>query len=398
MQDEGVLTLPDSRVGHAPRARSRRPELTVLTSLRAFAALEVVLLHVLFELGGKPMRMLPNPLVLLLTNGGLAVSFFFVLSGFILAYTYSDEAGALAASRSGFWRARFARIYPLYFLGFVLDAPRAISYFLGAAASLAGGLGKIAVAASAYLLLIQSWYPRVSNAWNTPGWSLSTEAFFYAVFPWLLALSRRWSLSRFAALTLVLWAVPNMTYCVVHHAHVLDLDRPVVYTLWRSLPPLRLSEFMLGVVAGRAYLAGRVARRMMPLRCAGVVAASLCVLLPFGQGLLPKAVLENSLAGPLFAIVILALATKAIPTPRWLTSAPLPLLGRASYAVYIIHQPLKPIVLGLLGLVGLATPSPLLLLAFLTLTEAACIGLFVWFEDPLRRWITRGGTASALNP
>src|SRR6187431_151965 len=55
---------------------SRRPELTALTSVRAFAALEVVLLHVLFELGGDGARAVPATVVDLLTSGGLAVTFF----------------------------------------------------------------------------------------------------------------------------------------------------------------------------------------------------------------------------------------------------------------------------------------------------------------------------------
>jgi peptidoglycan/LPS O-acetylase OafA/YrhL len=44
--------------------------------------------------------------------GYSGVSFFFVLSGFILVYTYSGRATTLRA----FWQARFARIYPFYLL------------------------------------------------------------------------------------------------------------------------------------------------------------------------------------------------------------------------------------------------------------------------------------------
>ena len=119
---------------------ARRPEILALTSIRAFAALEVVLLHTLFELGGKPAQALPGVVTGLLTKGGMAVSFFFVLSGFILAYTYCDADSGLRGTRVKFWRARFARIYPLYFLAFLVDAPRVISFFLGSATSLLNAL------------------------------------------------------------------------------------------------------------------------------------------------------------------------------------------------------------------------------------------------------------------
>jgi peptidoglycan/LPS O-acetylase OafA/YrhL len=113
MLAEGIHGAPHA----ADRATAigRRPELLTLTSVRFFAALEVVLMHTLYELGGEQARALPAAVIALLTRGGLAVSFFFVLSGFILAYTYCDGQNELKTTPGKFWRARFARIYPLYF-------------------------------------------------------------------------------------------------------------------------------------------------------------------------------------------------------------------------------------------------------------------------------------------
>jgi len=77
-------------------------------------------------------------------NLGQGVSFFFVLSGFILAYVY-PELGTWAAVRR-FWRARIARIWPAYLasfaLGFVL-----LHYPLD---------GRTA---AAHLLMVQAWLP-----------------------------------------------------------------------------------------------------------------------------------------------------------------------------------------------------------------------------------------------
>jgi peptidoglycan/LPS O-acetylase OafA/YrhL len=368
---------------------TRRPELLVLTSVRALAALEVVLLHTLFELGGPSVRALPLILREGLTSGGLAVSFFFVLSGFILTYTYSNRDGGLKGTPQKFWRARVARIYPLYFLAFAMDAPRAISFFLGSAASLASALAKIGIAGLAYLTLLQSWHPRVTNSWNTPGWSLSTEAFFYAVFPALVAVTKPWRFQRLFGAAIALWAVPIIAYTILFYSHTVDLTSAGAKTFWRSFPPLRLSEFVFGVAAGRLFLSGRLEPHLKWLRLFGFVACASILALPVCTLVLPEAVVNNTLDAPLFAVAILAAASGAIPTPGWLSAPPLVLLGRASYAVYIIHQPFKLIFLKLARLVGLESPSPALLLSYLVSLELSCIALFLWFEDPVRRLITK---------
>src|SRR6187431_702382 len=269
MHAEGTYDARD--LTGAARVTSRRPELLALTSVRAFAALEVVLLHTLFELGGKEARAIPATIVQLLTRGDLAVSFFFVLSGFILAYTYCDDENELKTTPWKFWRARFARIYPLYFLGFLLDGPRVIALFVGSVASLASAAVKIGVAGLAYVTLLQAWHPRVTNTWNTPGWTLSVEAFFYAVFPVLLRVTKSWKLRSFCWVAAASWALPILLHTILFE------DRMSVgaHTFWRSFPPLRLPEFVLGVAAGRLFLSRRLESHRKGLGSIGALALGL---------------------------------------------------------------------------------------------------------------------------
>jgi len=81
-----------------------RPRLPALTSLRFFAALHVVFFHLL------ALKILWSTgwLKQISSIGYVGVSFFFVLSGFILVYTYAGRESTAIE----FWRARFARIYP----------------------------------------------------------------------------------------------------------------------------------------------------------------------------------------------------------------------------------------------------------------------------------------------
>jgi len=88
--------------------RHKLPPIKSLTSLRFFAAIYVVLFHE----SANPGHFVFFPLAArFVASGYTAVTLFFVLSGFILAYNYGR-----IRSRKEFWISRFARIYPVYFL------------------------------------------------------------------------------------------------------------------------------------------------------------------------------------------------------------------------------------------------------------------------------------------
>jgi hypothetical protein len=50
-----------------------------------------------------------------------SVSFFILLSGFVLAYNYAGRARAGKLDRVRFWKARFTRLYPIYLLSLLLE-------------------------------------------------------------------------------------------------------------------------------------------------------------------------------------------------------------------------------------------------------------------------------------
>ncbi len=149
-----------------------RPAIPALTGLRFFLATAVVVYHYGEQLAPR----LPAPVRNLLGSGFLAVDVFFLLSGFVMAYNYLDGDG-LRGSPGNFWRARVARIVPVYWIGAMLFTPLAISQLWRGDAT---AFGAIFVSAS---LLLQAWAPSLALLWNPPGWSLSVEAFFYAAFP-----------------------------------------------------------------------------------------------------------------------------------------------------------------------------------------------------------------------
>src|SRR6202161_1680699 len=85
-----------------------------LTGLRTFAAINIVLFH------------FSNPqwfgLLAPVVNAGYAsVSFFILLSGYVLAYNYAARARAGQLDTVRFWKARFTRLYPIYLLSLLLS-------------------------------------------------------------------------------------------------------------------------------------------------------------------------------------------------------------------------------------------------------------------------------------
>ena len=93
---------------------SAKSHYVVLDGLRGVAALMVVVFH-LFEAysGGVPQNQIIN-------HGYLAVDFFFLLSGFVVAYAYDDRWGRM--SQWDFYKRRLVRLQPMIIVGGLIGA------------------------------------------------------------------------------------------------------------------------------------------------------------------------------------------------------------------------------------------------------------------------------------
>ena len=352
--------MPDARELTAPK----RSPLPALTGIRIFAAYYVVMLHTgsgYFDRHGAPEFILR-----LLDKGYLAVSLFFILSGFILVYTYQGKMSG-PENTVRFWEARFARIYPVYLLALALMVPFAKTITHGQ---------RLAV-----LSMVQTWIPwkpEMVGAWNFPAWSLSVEAFFYLTFPLILIGLNRLRVSGLK------WIVSILLAVIV----VGDLPRPVgdwpnsaiTFAHYVPLPVLRLPEFIVGMALGLIFL--RVpARSHSGLVSIGALLAAIVVLcLPWGA--LP------SIAVIPFAILIMSLAYQSGPVARLLSNRMIILLGSASYAVYLLQLPTR-IYSRLLFAQILHAPhnldaflSPCILLVLSVL-------VFLFWEEPARKFLRK---------
>lgn len=160
-------------------------EIRSQTGLRGVAAITVALGHLPFE------NFFPNSVLTLRKYlfGPQAVDLFFFLSGYIMAYVYIKADGAMRSSWRDFYVARFARIYPVHLITFLI---------IGAFAWLSARI--IHIDMENYLpwhffsqfFLVNAWpFVGMEWAWNYPSWSVSVEFFCYLlVFPVWVGCSR----------------------------------------------------------------------------------------------------------------------------------------------------------------------------------------------------------------
>lgn len=343
-----------------------------LTITRFFAALLVVSFHfgrnVPFLSSGVPHS--------IVSNGSLAVSYFFCLSGFIMALVYAGP-GAGPVNKRKYWIARIARIYPVYIIGLLL---------------MMGFVAWSHLQLTLSVLMLQAWVPGSALSINSPEWSLSVEAAFYLVFPFVAPLLAerffRWTLVA----TLVLWTATQILdgYALLHwyggypsKSHDLIFYSPLVH----------LNQFLIGALAG-SWMSFKLHPGALLRKQAGfgllvilTVATVAVFFLPTpGLTVIPAIAGQGWLA---FAFVTLIISMTRLP--RWMlkvTGSPIAqLLGEASYSLYILQYPLHMIFVKVTGDAAMGPTQAFVL--FVVLLVTVSVAMHIVIERPARGLIRK---------
>ena len=343
-----------------------------LTITRYCAALVVVFFHF-----GRGLDTGIPAINRALEHGPAMVSYFFVLSGFILTTVYAVRTAPF--DRRGFYAARFARIVPVYLLALLFT----VIVLLPAAEPIP--IAQLVLQAS----LTHAWLPGNVAYLNYPSWSLSVEALFYLVFPFILPYMARSSAKRLFAMTGLLWGV-TWLMCEVAARHW--QSTPALMEFWNYNPLFHLNAFVFGIAGGiwmgRRLPGGRIgASATIAWVLAVALVGALLTLhepltrltglaLPFNRGLL----------APLFLVIVLGLALDESVVSRLLAVPALVLLGEASYAVYLLQVPARHL------FVRIASEVPfrsewIAFGAYLVVLTVLGIVVLVTFERPLRSYL-----------
>lgn len=274
---------------------------------------------------------LPAPINGVFAQGYLGVTFFFVLSGFVLTWSARPNVPV-----STFYWRRFARIYPSHFVALLL----AIPVFYTLAAIPPGSFLKPFDPAilSLSVVLIQGWWlaPAILFSGNPAAWTLTCEAFFYSLHPWiskvLVPRGRRTALLVAGGVVLVAFGY-----------RALVLVSPGAWFAAMPIPIVHLPEFVLGMALAWAIRSGwRI--RLHPM--VGVGSLALVVLaitmtvryhvsLPV-ISLIP--VFGNELFTVACALAIVSIAQYSLAGRRSGFETRLQIrLGEWSFAFYLVH-------------------------------------------------------------
>ncbi|HEY4382337.1 MAG TPA: acyltransferase, partial [Acidobacteriaceae bacterium] len=312
-------------VSEKPAAPARKPQLPALTGVRTLLAVNIMLFHFT-----PPHAGLLYPVI---NNSYVFVGFFFLLSGYVLAYNYADRPVLV---KRDFWRARFARLYPIYLLSLVL-----FFGMLGAEWH-ARSHGQFVEGVILTPLLMQGWSPALATFWNTVAWTLSCEAAFYFAFPWIVRLKWPKSTGRLIALLIGLWClglVPHMLYLHFNPDHLTGPADRYSSGVWiRTLkytPLAYTCTFVIGITLAKLQASMTLAARHRAW-IAGASLAAIALFFARAVDHVPYVLMHGGFLVPLFSALVVGLSGQNIFAAAFAWK-PIELLGQASYALFLLH-------------------------------------------------------------
>ena len=369
----------------------RTGEIKALTGLRIFAAVWVVLFHFRPLLYGA----FPNltaAFAPLLDRGAQGVDLFFILSGFVLTWTYVDKMGPRWSTRATlkFLWLRLARVWPVYLVTLHLAALWII-FTLNVGRFPAENYAVLnATSYLKQLFLVQLWFEPFfdGTSWDGPAWSISAEWLAYLMFGVLaLVVFRIAHVTRARGLMLLAVAVslpPVMFLLASGH----------FYTPWSWLPRI-IMQFTAGAIACVAVRRLHPSERMKTVAgLSSLVLAGVMVgaLYWFDAHPLPDVIDSGGVVDVLFVPLVILLAIGHGTLPRLLSWRPLVYAGQVSFSLYMVHELVhtswnwtaQQFELRLDGPAG-----PWIVLGLLALSMGFAMVLYHVVEEPARLWMRK---------
>jgi len=352
-------------------------QLDQITFTRFIAALTVVFFH-------YGQSVFPANISFLFENvtaGPIAVGYFYVLSGFIMAIAYyqPDQNKRAAFSKKKYWLARFARIYPIYLLALLIIV--AAKYKT---------LGENWDTLLLQLLLLQSWVPGYPITLNTPGWSLSVEAFFYLCFPFLLAWVYKQGTKPLIIFGSILWLATQFILLTQLNSEAYTAKNHLHDFIYYN-PAMHLNSFVLGMLCG-IYLkrsSGQQPQKDNTLWLIGsfLIIFALIWARPHIEEIIDyKLAYTNGLIAPAFLSFIIILANHRGIFSRVFSLPFLVLLGEASYSLYILQKPIHGIYDKII-VPRVSLSESLHFYVFLLLLIIISLFTYKYLETPMRKLI-----------
>lgn len=338
-----------------------------LTGLRFVFALMIFMHH--FSMGER---------VVFPEGGALAVCFFFILSGFVLAYSYQERLVAQEITSRSFYVGRISKLYPLHILCFIVAAALIIKTLSW----------KHLLVAPINLALLQSWIPikGVYFSFNAVSWFSSDMLFFYLIFPWLALKMRTIEWKKLI--------VGGMAILSVYLLLVQLIPATWQHAVFYINPCFRLLDFTLGIVLFKWL--HEFKNRTLSFKnkwfvtVSEVSALALLALFIRQAGLIPevyKFALYYWLPIAFILFVFVFFNNRGGYLARLLSNGWLVRLGEVSFSFYMIHQLIIRISAYLFKMLSIDWPWWIGFILVLSITIVGSFISFYYIEKPLTKWL-----------
>lgn len=342
-----------------------------ITFTRFIAAIAIVFFHF-----GKPLNIFAEQHIhKLLVNANIGVSYFFILSGFVMIIAYGRKSSVHPAS---YIQNRFARIYPVYLLAILL------SLFYK----------KILVPEDytvAGIILnffaMQSWVPSHALSINFPGWSLSVELLFYTVFPFVFNyFYRKHTLKQLAVPIIIVWIL-SQWFFLSHlnkgfhfFAHEKSNENFLFY-----FPLLHLNQFLIGNLAGLLFVKYGTGKQRNYDGLILLLTGCFLLSILFKPQFLNY---HNGLLAIVFIPIILLMALNTGLITKIFNHKFLVYLGEISYGIYILQVPVYMSIKYLLNTAGITGDLVTFVIGITGLLFVSALS-YEFIETPLREKIKK---------
>lgn len=271
-------------------------------------------------------------------NADLFVDFFFVLSGFVIAYSYRQMSSA--SEWKNFIVKRLKRLYPLHLLMLllfvVMEAGKHVLHGYVQVNNLDNPNNNWLSFCASLLLINSVKLPGITDvSWNIPSWSISAEMISYVVFSLLLlAISRFAGVARRTALSISAVVVVLLAVMILYVLHgSLQMNYSFDAGFLRGL-----AGFFTGVVCLSLFTRFREGVKVLPRAVFHVAEAALIIAIVYfisqGQALKPYGILYEAL----FLLSVFCFAfekgfvSQVLKQSRFLQN-----MGKYSYSIYMTH-------------------------------------------------------------
>lgn len=291
-----------------------------LTFTRFLAAISIVIFH----FGKEFFPFTDSSINFLVQQANFGVSYFFILSGFIMIISYGNKK---SINWMDYVKNRFARIYPLYILGILVMIIKPLL------------LLDINIFDLFYsLVMIQAWIPGKVMLYNFPGWSLSVELFFYMIFPFLYNWIYRFQ-KGLKSITLVFFFIWLSSQLILHYFLSTDFTNGGTNIVRNQLlfyfPLMHLNEFLVGNLAAMFFLRYKDDYNKNYDIAIIIVVLLLVLTLKYNSGLN----YHNGFLALFFVPLILLLSLNTGKITTIFKTKFLVFLGEISYGIYILQLP-----------------------------------------------------------